>query len=282
MKSIDFSKFSGFVNIRKKMGIPDNYVSNFKLNFSNDFKINTWKEKISGTGLVISPTDDNFTHDNPDGLLKYGDEIVLLYIRDQVRYIQKNEVKNIKSSYKYHLTWCKTMEDMDAKRKFDKYVVSNNTSGWFDVKFVYNNNEISDIEHIQLNVCKNCLRKLGWKGYGNGIYNTEIYENFSLTEYFEYVKNNNKYDFRKIPMYNSSNARDNVYPPDWEDISAQLKNEVDYRCQKCHWQSKDKKGLNVHHINGLKYDCNRSNLIVLCIDCHQKEHSHKINRFRKS
>ena len=46
MKSIDFSKFSGFVNIRKKMGIPDNYVSNFKLNFSNDFKINTWKEKI--------------------------------------------------------------------------------------------------------------------------------------------------------------------------------------------------------------------------------------------
>ena len=100
MKSIDFSKFSGFVNIRKKMGIPDNYVSNFKLNFSNDFKINTWKEKISGTGLVISPTDDNFTHDNPDGLLKYGDEIVLLYIRDQVRYIQKNEVKNIKSSYK--------------------------------------------------------------------------------------------------------------------------------------------------------------------------------------
>ncbi|WP_369684361.1 HNH endonuclease [Selenomonas ruminantium] len=48
------------------------------------------------------------------------------------------------------------------------------------------------------------------------------------------------------------------------------------RCQR-QFSYEDRKYLHVHHRNGKKNDCRRSNLVVLCASCHQKEHhDHKI------
>jgi len=37
-------------------------------------------------------------------------------------------------------------------------------------------------------------------------------------------------------------------------------------------------GLHVHHKNGRKNYCDESNLVVLCADCHQAKHNHKIKK----
>lgn len=60
------------------------------------------------------------------------------------------------------------------------------------------------------------------------------------------------------------------YPPDWPEISTQVKEEAGWCCERCGHRDDRPSGhvLTVHHLDGNKANCARWNLAALCQKCH--------------
>ena len=203
-----------------------------------------------------------------DGIFHNGQRIIL-YIRDQAQYF-----KDRKTEYKFHVAGCTTLKAMIKKGHYAKYVLKREINNIFKVNLIIDNKPVE--KEMELHICKNCLHKLNWKGYKNASAKNKIYENFSIEEFFHSVGNDNQKNFEIIPNYTDATAPPNVYPPNWGIISTVIRTEAGYICEGCGRIFTDGHGLQVHHRNGIKNDCSRSNLEVLCAACHQKKHSHKI------
>ena len=241
MEKIDFLNCDEFKLIKKLMGISDNDKTDFT--------------------IVISADDPNLKS-TPTGFT-YKGRRVILYIRDQVQYGDKP------GEYKFHLVDCATLKAMRNQNRYGKYVVSTSTSGKFKVNRIINNRS-TEIE-AELHVCKHCLKQLKRRGYNFA------YKNFSIEEFFKAMNDDNSGNFSYLPLENDLTAPKNVYPEDWAEISRRLKKKYNYTCQECGRNFSDCKfWLHVHHKNGLKWDCSESNLEVLCYDCHQAKHNHRI------
>lgn len=274
----NFLDLPEFQWIRSQMNIPRNYPVDFSLNLQTSERY--WDD-ILFRGLEITVDDQDF--EIFDDGFSYQGRRVLVYIRDQqAQYAQPGH-----SNYKYHLTWCRTLENMARKGRFKKYVVSTNTDGYFQINYIEDNKVVdTNIEH--LSVCKNCLTALDWKNYQslNQTGKNDVYNNFNLEEFFKVYSNDNLDKFHIIPDDTDISAPPNIYPPDWKVISAQYKRWQDMRCSKCNRKFTSKSELHCHHKNGIKSDCSPSNLEVLCPNCHQEEHpEHKIfgsNNYKNS
>src|SRR5690348_12500442 len=65
---------------------------------------------------------------------------------------------------------------------------------------------------------------------------------------------------------------DDQYPEDWPVLSRRLREEMDWQCELCGRSFRDRPDrLHVHHRSGVKSDNSRSNLQVLCADCHAQQ-----------
>ena len=265
--------FADFMKkIRQGMGISDNEKSAFK--FSMKFSELDWKKPLPPEVEISRNEDGELPEEfifTDDGFFYKGHRVIL-YIRDQPQYFKENTI----TEYKFHLTNCATLKRMKTQNRYGKYVVSESTSGVFKVNYI-RNNEVIAVEK-KLHVCKDCLSKLNWKNYKKfyGTPKVKIYENFSLEEFFKTVDNDNQRNFLFLPDYTAETAPLNVYPPNWAVISKLLRTEAGFICSDCHRKIFDIKNLHVHHRNSIKSDCSRSNLEVLCAECHQKRHSHNI------
>lgn len=76
-----------------------------------------------------------------------------------------------------------------------------------------------------------------------------------------------------------------LYPPDWEQITFQVKEEAGWKCVWC-GQPNDPKTpgctLTTHHLDGDPANCARKNLAALCQVCHLHDEARvkRLKRYR--
>ena len=262
-KNEDFSELKPNYLLFRNIGLfkfIKNIETALKYSFSNAIELYT--EKIFNNELYFKNTK------------------VLLYIRDQAMYGQPEDIlKNYKSGYKFHLSWCKTLQSMFNSGKYEKYVVSTRQDEVLLVRAIGSNNKVYESEQ-KLHVCRYCLSTLNYKGYryATKAQKDKIYNEFSLKEFFNVQ--NSDYSFHDMPKHDEYSAKTNIYPDIWEHVSELHRKLCHYQCERCGKDcSHDHKLLHVHHINGNKQDLRQTNLIALCRECHIQEHPHMRNLY---
>ena len=255
---IDFSALEILV---KNMGA-------MPVDWTSDVKITTvetdWKIDLETKGIDVQIEDIDIQR---DGLLKYRGEQILLYIK---------EISSFGDSVnlpKFHFHQCRTLQTMQNRGRFERYVVTQRKTGYFlmDRKISYSAYE-KDVEE-KLDVCKNCLN---W--FNKNYRKRYAVETFDIIEFFEHFPSSlitNK------PTHSDLSAPISGYTDDWNQISAKRKADCYYICQECGIDLNDnRKLLHTHHANGRKSDNSSSNLKVLCVECHSKQPSHEHIRSR--
>lgn len=263
MKLIDFKTFEPLERLRQIMGAE--YITfSSRFNFQG---IDIESLKLLETkGIDIDIEDLSY---GKDKTIQYKGRRVILYIRDWTLYSSAN----FDSLPKFHISYCNTLQKKGKRR----YVVASRNDGLFLVHKIEKNRIVAK-EEIKLDVCKNCLENLGWMGYHSKLSELEkqeIVDRFTLENFFKYYP---KDLIDSTGLYRDEIAHDNLYPPNWGSLSIKIRKESNYTCQQCGIRlEKYKKFLDVHHIDGNKSNSSRTNLQVLCVECHSKIHSHMQN-----
>ncbi len=210
--------------------------------------------------------------DFSSGVLSYQGRQVLLYIPNQKSDIEKVLIDGSKGR-KFHVTDCKTLVDMRTKGKYESYYATNDLSGEFDVHGIDSFGR-KRTGRVRLDVCMNCLDKLGYKGFDQKqpySKKKQIVREFSIEEFFSIYSSLFAYLPQGIVQRNSAG-----YTNDWPHISAEYRRKVGYRCEQCGIDlSQHRKLLHVHHKDRVKSNNRQGNLIALCADCHKKEPYHE-------
>lgn len=266
VKLINFLEMPLLNQLRKKMCAP----------LANDFKPTIEVSLLDAKTIRmlgvegIELTDFKEVALQQDKTLGYKGQRVMVYIRDVNLY--ENTVNP--ALPRFHVSFCKKLEEMKDGGRLQRYVVANRDDGYFSINI---NNR--GAEWLELTVCQFCLDNLSWSGFSfNKMQSRQrkmIVSEFAISKFF---KKYPKSLFSITPNHTSDTAPVNDYTHDWTDVSERVKREHAYQCEsaacKLTLLGDDRKYLHVHHINGMKYDNARSNLKVLCIRCHAKEPYH--------
>ena len=196
----------------------------------------------------------------PNGTLEYQGQKVILYIRDAKGSLPK-----------YHIVKCYTLEDMEKKGKYKRYVVTRRMDGGLLLNFADNLHR-DDPEMYRLDICKNCLWKLNMR------YDYPI-DAFPLTDWFNAIDPN----YQPPPIDTLSGPRttpspDSVsnYPPDWNLRSLQCREGAAWKCEECSIDLiSARRFLHAHHLRGTRYN-RPEDLIALCIGCHAEQPYHSM------
>lgn len=217
----------------------------------------------SGKDIDISELDEG-SH-----LLSYRGRQVLLYIKDHTGKMDA-ALADPERGNRFHISHCKTLEDMKMKNRFQRYVATNRLDGMFSIEEAGRWGNPSREADVSLRVCKFCLEKLNYKNSADYKERQKVFRIFSLTEFFSHYST----CFTYMPK-GLSDSGSVGYTQDWPAISKRTREQAGYRCSQCTIDLSSHKHLcDVHHINGVKSDNSSLNLRVLCKDCHRKQPFH--------
>jgi hypothetical protein len=203
-----------------------------------------------------------------DGTLIYKESRVLVYIRDVSQF--QHWVP------RFHIADCDTLQQMKQRNAFGRYVVATRDDGSFVVNMIGKGGQVSR-ETKQLDVCQNCLHKLGFDGFSRDLSRQRrrmIVSEFTIRRFFEKFP---KSLFSVRPTRAAETAPVNNYPADFEIISERLRIRRGWTCESCDRSFatlSDRKFLHVHHKDGRKNNSSDQNLRVLCLGCHASEPLH--------
>ncbi|MBK1719101.1 HNH endonuclease [Thiocystis violacea] len=203
------------------------------------------------------------------GLLDYHGRQILLYIQDHGSNIQA-ALDDPDKGRKYHVADCRTLKRMREEGRFQRYVATNDLSGYFLISG-YDYITRKKIQgRTKLKICRDCLTHLNYQGYRVNNKNM-IFSKFSIEEFFETYSSFFPYMPRR-----KAGDNDSIYTDDWPVISGQYKADQEFKCESCDVDlTHHKRLLHTHHKNGVKTDNRRSNFQALCVDCHRKQPSHE-------
>lgn len=225
MKLPDFTKDAGLNALRQLMG-----ASLGQLKRAENRGILTTDEidALTKQGIDVSLED---THVLPDGTLAYKNSRVILYIRDIAHYRDSAHI----NLPRFHVANCKTLEEMRANNRFDRYVVATREDGLFALNLIPRNGPSGITQKIaeRLPVCQNCLGKLRWDGFRHDMgrpARRNLVEQFSIARFFAVY---GKTLINKSPGHNANTAPLNAYPPDFSALSDRIKAERGYTCDTC-------------------------------------------------
>jgi hypothetical protein len=193
-----------------------------------------------------------------NGLFIYKGRQVLLYIQDHGRRVQ-DALDDGDSGRRFHVAYCRTLEDMRSKGRYERYVATNDLSGEFYIAgYDYDSREPINGK-TRLKVCKNCLSKLEyWRA---GRTRDQIVAEFDLEAFFDTYKS----FFPHMPRRRAGEF-DGQYTADWGEVARRYKETKNFTCESCHLDLRNALSLlHVHHINGVKTNNSPANLKALCI-----------------
>ena len=233
------------------------------------------ESKIIEDGSVVLIGDELIKHlDASTGLLAIGNTQITLHIYDP--FSDKEVLSEQPATQpKFHLTECKTIENMRDKGRFDRYVSSNRRDGLFQVRPYEFDKKIRGAEmEANLTPCKNCLMSLNYNGYAQqDIYSMKekIFSNFSLKNFFKDFES----VFRCLPLYTVETFPEGNYTKDWACRSHEARRKANWTCSCCGICCVEQTGLlHVHHKDGNRGNNRPSNLEVLCLACHKSRPFH--------
>lgn len=271
MKLIDFRDFAAFNKLREAMGAKLIDFSPPPSSFSPpDAEI---LKLLETGGIEINDLEEIIIEQ--DQTLSYKNKRIILYIQDCAIYREGQAYDNPR----FHIAGCSTYQTMCKQGREKRYVISSRNDGFFNLNHIDGNKIIkSGLEKLE--VCSNCLDKLGWMGYKSKLPNeekAEIKARFTLEKFFKcYPKDL----LDKAGHYYDALAPENRYPKNWSSTSKRTRESKNFTCENCGINLKNNpRYLDVHHINGIKSDDSNTNLKVLCVKCHSNEpmHAHMKN-----
>ena len=225
-------------------------VSDNLVEFNLDQKKFVFDPKVLKTrkGLDIS-LDDIILQ---DGVWTYQGYHVLLFIPDQGMMFT-DVIEGNKEGRKFHLTDCITLQDMRAKGRFQRYRVTNNTEGIFEIHGINKYTNTAEKAEAKLNVCKNCLDRLNYQNYQRN--KQRVYNNFNLDEFFKTYQTY----FTDLPQ--DIGQIEPGYAENWNLISTDYRDSKKWCCESCGVNLINHRNLlHTHHIDGVKHHNDYSNL----------------------
>ena len=245
-------------------------------------KLSDVEIELSTTGIIVEKEDIELI----GPYLTYkGEHFAILYICNSFSSsadLFSNDPT--KRTPKFHLTWCKKLEDMEKENRFHRYVLSKRKSNLFRVEALEKDSELIRkhgkrhmMDDVQLFPCQYCLGKMEYKGFNYKQKRDEKQQqvlDFQVASFFE--ENYATFNVMKqIPITLAENAKSGGYTKDWYEISRRFREKNNWICSKCKVDMGDmKEGLHTHHINGNNKDNRESNLQVLCAYCHRDIDQH--------
>ena len=240
------------------------------------------KEKIIAKlkkGIEIEESDFKDNVKNIDGFLWHKNNLILVYIRDNV--YKKKNITIIREypdkASKFHIYWCITIRNMVKNKRFNsRYVMTRRDDGLFPIE---TNDEYGiDVGTYteKLNVCRYCLGESNYHGYERSLpedQKAKHVADFNIKEFFEEVGNRRRYE--EEPTKTTESERTSYYSNNNADVAKNLKEKKQYKCEDCKvflGTHGHKQYLHMHHLNLDKSDNNPFNLKILCVNCHMKNY----------
>lgn len=275
---------SAFSDVMKDLSITPQDIAEEVADFHLQDLDAVTRRKLASTGIETLGdfADPGIEICQPEMFFFYQRRPILVYIRDQKLGLEEYHHGRYQS---FHLCMCDSLKKMNHDNHFqDRYVLTYNASGRFYINLTVRDKNFErnfGERYVKLPVCQDCLRKLNWKNFraycgtgtewykgGNSQKRRDIVKEFDLQEFFHVVKGKLFED--DVVYYTAELAVKKAYQLMPEQKAA-LKRSVDFCCEIC-GQKFSARDLYIHHIDHNEGNNRRSNLLVICDECHMHIH----------